>query len=63
MEIKISPSVASGEIKAPPSQRYAHRYLIASSLSRSGKISNVSFSNDILATYQCLKALGFNINK
>ena len=63
MEIKISPSVASGEIKAPPSKSYAHRYLIASCLSGSGKISNVSFSNDILATYQCLKALGFNINK
>ena len=59
MRAKINKSIAIGEIKAPPSKSYAHRYLISGALSRNSKISNVSFSNDIKATLSCLRSLGF----
>ena len=63
MEIKIEKGIAKGIVQAPPSKSYAHRYLIAGALSGDCKISNISFSNDILATFNCLKALGYKIEK
>ncbi len=51
-----------GKINAPPSKSMAHRYLIGAALSE-GKsvISGVDYSEDILATIDCLKALGTDI--
>ena len=63
MEIKIEKSIAKGVVKAPPSKSYAHRYLICGALSGNAKITNISFSNDILATFNCLKALGYKLDK
>ena len=63
MEIKIEKGIAKGIVTAPPSKSYAHRYLICGALSGNAKITNISFSNDILATYNCLKALGYKLEK
>lgn len=63
MDISISKSFAKGIIKAPPSKSMAHRYIICAALS-SGEsiIENVDFSQDILATIDCIKALGAKID-
>ena len=55
----IKPSTLSGQIDAPPSKSMAHRYLIGAALSGTTcTLSGVDFSEDILATVDCLKALG-----
>ena len=49
----------NGTVSAPPSKSFAHRYLIASALSdNESTISNVAFSDDIIATLNCLHAYG-----
>lgn len=58
----FKPSSLKGIIKAPPSKSMAHRYLIGSALS--GKkcvLSGVDYSEDILASIDCLKSLGVEI--
>jgi trk system potassium uptake protein TrkA len=59
MNITIKPSVASGEINAPPSKSCAHRLLICAALAN-GKsvIENIGTNDDIVATISCLKELG-----
>ncbi|MBR0510694.1 MAG: 3-phosphoshikimate 1-carboxyvinyltransferase [Clostridia bacterium] len=59
MRIEFFPSNAEGEIAAPPSKSMAHRYLVLAGLSDGESVvHNVSFSQDILATLSCLRALG-----
>lgn len=64
MKVKILPSKTSGEVSAPPSKSFAHRYLIGSVLSR-GKcvIKNVADSDDISATLSCIEQLGESVTK
>jgi 3-phosphoshikimate 1-carboxyvinyltransferase len=64
MKAIIRPSVLSGEIKAPPSKSMAHRLLISAGLA-DGKsiIKNVDFSEDILATLDCLSTMGAKIER
>ncbi|MBR6769413.1 MAG: 3-phosphoshikimate 1-carboxyvinyltransferase [Clostridia bacterium] len=59
MKVTISKSHAKGSLLAPPSKSMAHRLLIAAGLAF-GKsiIQGVAPSEDILATIDCLKALG-----
>ena len=59
--MKILKSKLNGKIKLCPSKSYAHRYLIASMLSK-GKsiISNVDMSDDVKATLSCIKSYGRN---
>lgn len=62
MLLSISPSMPKGDIVAPPSKSYAHRALICAGLSHGkSKICNISFSDDIKATLECLTALGAKI--
>ena len=62
MKVKINKSIAKGTIKAQPSKSYAHRLLIAGALSKEESvIGNVILSNDILATINCIKALGKDV--
>ena len=62
MILSISPSSPKGDIVAPPSKSYAHRALICAGLAGgTSKISNISFSEDIKATLDCLSALGAKI--
>ncbi len=60
--MEIKKSLARGTVSAPPSKSMAHRHLICSALS-DGKctVSNVHFSQDILATLGCIKTLGADV--
>ena len=61
MKKYINISKANGSVVAPPSKSYAHRILICSALSNSNAfIRNIEMSNDILATLNCLKVLGYD---
>lgn len=64
MKVKILPSKTSGEVSAPPSKSFAHRYLIGSVLSR-GKcvIKKIADSDDISATLSCIEQLGGSVTK
>ena len=62
MTITIEPSTANGRMQASPSKSMAHRLLLCAGLSSgTSLISNVDDSDDILATQDCLRALGAQI--
>ncbi len=64
MDVIIKPSKLSGEVVIPPSKSLSHRAIIAASLAKGkSKISNVMFSNDILATISGMEAMGAKITK
>lgn len=64
MYVEIKPSLPKGRVKAPPSKSMAHRLLICAGLSKGESvIRNVAYSEDILATLDCLEALGAEIKK
>ena len=64
MYVEIKPSVPEGTVKAPPSKSMAHRLLICAGLSGGESvIENIAYSEDILATIDCLEALGATIKK
>lgn len=59
MEIKILPGKARGTVKAPPSKSIAHRMLLCGALGgEKSVISGISRSQDMLATLDCIAALG-----
>ena len=59
MIAKFKPCKLKGSIDAPPSKSMAHRYLIGAALSNEiCQISGIDYSEDILASIDCLKALG-----
>ena len=59
----IQPSAAHGRMTAPPSKSMAHRLLICAALAEgTSVIRNIELSQDILATIDCLKALGADIS-
>lgn len=61
MIIEIKPGQACGTVAAPPSKSMAHRLLICAGLSQgTSRIQGVDFNQDILATIDCLTALGAN---
>ena len=63
MTVTILPSIANGKIEAPPSKSMAHRLLICAGLAGgTSVIQNIDFSEDILATIDCLRALGIEIS-
>jgi 3-phosphoshikimate 1-carboxyvinyltransferase len=60
----IKPSAAKGRVIAPPSKSFAHRIMICASLADGiSTISNTSESQDLLATADCICALGASIKK
>lgn len=64
MNITIKPSQAKGTVTAPPSKSMAHRLLICGALARGEtRVENLAWSNDILATLDCLRALGAVLNR
>ena len=64
MTLNIVPSRLSGQVTAPPSKSMAHRLLICAGLSQGeSRIDNVAYSEDILATIECLEAMGAKIKK
>jgi len=60
VKARITPSCPQGSIKAPPSKSMAHRLLICAGLCPGGesRISGIELSEDILATIDCLRAMG-----
>ncbi len=59
MKAIIKPSKLNGAIQAPPSKSYAHRMLIGAALAGGeSRLSGISQSEDMLATLDCIKALG-----
>ena len=62
MTVNIKPSCLKGQVTAPPSKSMSHRLLICAGLSEGeSEIKNIAFSEDILATIDCLQALGAEI--
>lgn len=61
---KIAPSRLAGKVTAPPSKSISHRALICAALADGESvISNLAFSQDILATIDVLTAIGAKIGK
>ncbi len=61
MNIRIEPGVAAGTVTAPPSKSMAHRLLICAGLSEGvSRIAGIAPNEDVLATIDCLNALGAN---
>lgn len=59
MRVKIMPGLAKGKIKAPPSKSMAHRLLLAAAMCDGvSKVCGISSCEDVLATLDCLRALG-----
>ena len=59
MKVTIEKGRAVGTIKAPPSKSMAHRMLICAALAEGTSIINgISECDDVLATLDCMKALG-----
>ncbi len=59
MTATFKPSSARGTVFAPPSKSMAHRLLISAGLSaKKSTVRGVAPSQDVLATLDCLKALG-----
>lgn len=60
--VKITPGKLKGEVKIPPSKSMAHRAVICASLSNGkSKITNIEYSDDIIATINAMRALGSEI--
>jgi 3-phosphoshikimate 1-carboxyvinyltransferase len=64
-KIKIYKSKVDGRITLPASKSDAHRKIICASLAMGQKstLTNVTYSNDINATIDCMNKLGANIKK
>lgn len=59
MKVTIEKGSAIGKIKAPPSKSIAHRMLICAALAEGESVINgISECDDVLATLDCMKALG-----
>ena len=59
MKVTIHPGKAVGRVAAPPSKSMAHRLLICAGLAQgTSRISGLDYNEDILATMDCLQALG-----
>ena len=62
IKASFSPCTLNGTIKAPPSKSMTHRYLIGAALSgKKCTLNGIDYSEDILASIDCLKALGCKI--
>ena len=63
MRVKITPSVAVGEVMVPPSKSMAHRALICAALSVGSYVENLAWSDDITATLICLQKMGAAVER
>ena len=61
-DIFVKPSLVCGSVTAPPSKSDVHRAIICAALAKGkSRISPVAVSQDILATIDCIKALGADV--
>ncbi len=61
MDVIFEKSVANGKMTAPASKSFLHRALILGAFSDKSRIENVTYSEDVLATADCLKKLGADV--
>ncbi|NRT74013.1 3-phosphoshikimate 1-carboxyvinyltransferase [Clostridium beijerinckii] len=62
--LKIYPGKLSGEVKIPPSKSMAHRAVICAALGDGvSKVTNIDYSDDVIATIEAMIALGAKITK
>lgn len=62
VKITVKKSQLNGKISCPPSKSYSHRAVVISTLSNGVSIlENVLFSRDTIATINCCKMLGMEI--
>ena len=60
----IQPAKLKGSVKVPPSKSMAHRAILCAALANGqSTVSNIDFSDDILATMDAMQALGAKIEK
>lgn len=58
------PAALKGEVEAPPSKSASHRAVICAALSQGEtSLTNISFSQDIEATLNCVQALGAQVER
>ena len=63
-DYKIYPHKLKGDIKIPPSKSIAHRAVICAALSDGiSRLTNIDYSDDIIATVKAMKSLGAVIVK
>ncbi len=63
-DIKIIPNKLVGEVKIPPSKSMAHRAIICAALAKGvSEITNIDYSNDIIATIKAMESLGATFAK
>ena len=63
MRVTIKPSLAGGTVCAPPSKSMSHRLLICAGMSDGESvISSLAPSEDVLATIDCLRAMGVQVD-
>ncbi len=63
-EINIIPKKLEGEVKIPPSKSMAHRSIICAALAKGvSEITNIDYSNDIIATIKAMESLGAKFTK
>lgn len=64
MDCLIDPKKLNGDVKVPPSKSIAHRAVICAALSDGiSRISNIDYSDDILATMEAMKSFGAKMTK
>lgn len=64
MKVRISKGKARGAVNAPPSKSMAHRLLICAGLSEGTcMVNGIAESEDVLATIDCLEAMGAHCEK
>ncbi|OOM11828.1 3-phosphoshikimate 1-carboxyvinyltransferase [Clostridium saccharobutylicum] len=62
--LKIYPKKLEGEVKIPPSKSMAHRAVICAALGDGvSRVTNIDYSDDIIATIDAMSSLGAMINK
>lgn len=62
MRVEIEKGLAHGYVRIPPSKSAAHRYMICAALAcGTSVLHGVAFSEDILATLDCVRALGATV--
>lgn len=63
-DLKIYPRKLNGEVKIPPSKSMAHRAVICAALGNGvSKVTNIDYSDDIIATIEAMSSLGARITK
>ncbi|HCW54662.1 MAG TPA: 3-phosphoshikimate 1-carboxyvinyltransferase [Clostridium sp.] len=63
-DYKVYPAKLNGDIKIPPSKSMAHRAVICASLSDGiSRLTNIDYSDDIIATIKAMESLGAVIVK